>query len=232
VFIFDLNAASICFVTKKTKKKKTKKASPKNLMTLFWVFFLIPVGAMMLVLAVWTALSPFSAQLDLVSMIDGVQQEVCEGASFEIWSGALLGCVGMLALVLIVLLIMSWDINPAIGESRWIFVSMYSLLLCVLLLVIFVAVSFSPVGASQFFGWTSLWLTCLWIPLVVSKMAPHNRRQTAHNSGQDSNSQQQQQLQPLSISLVRIEEDFASSETPIDSRIEYPPPLTTQSPKV
>jgi phosphate transport system substrate-binding protein len=187
----------------------------------FALCFCSVVAVALVVLIVWTtAASGWGLVSVVLNEIDWTQQNVCWSSNFVGWFVSLLIFVGAMALANAVLLLFTWKINPGVGESRWIFTAMYSVLVCVVVIAISLVQS-SSASAYPFFaqvvGWTSAFMSFVWIPLYVSKIkAFHSASHAVHVASPPSlalpATSSHQQLsedgnERASVSMVRFSSD-------------------------
>lgn len=134
----------------------------------------------LVILATWTGVNPMESiavPQDPVGFV--FSMECASDDSILFWLLFSWIVVVLLCLVGIIILLLVWNINPVLGESRWLFVTLYSALLGTVIIgiVLFQEMPYNTVVMSC--GYFLVLLSFWWIPLYGTKIY-HARKRTGN----------------------------------------------------
>lgn len=128
-----------------------------------------------------------------------------------LWFALSLGLAFVLSVCGVLMLLLGWKLNPVVGESRWLFFTLYSTIICLVVVAIFLLQSVTHYELSSLAGWLSVVLSLFWIPIYVSKFVHlrklvkkvhqerwGHQRDAANRSGASGD------IEPLPASVSRI----------------------------
>lgn len=140
------------------------------------------VALQLLVLALWSGLdTPRYTTLPL-DWIDQTLVQTCVSRNETVWLAVSVALQMAGCLAGIVMLLLGWKFNPVVGESRWLLMTLYSILVALVIYVVVVVVQLQqepPVShavASALVGWLQVFLSLWCYALYFSKA-----RQLARN---------------------------------------------------
>jgi phosphate transport system substrate-binding protein len=101
--------------------------------TALHVYYFVSFGAFVLaqviILIVWSAVDPFSSIQVTVSQVDVTAGYQCSSNNIWIWAGLEIGFYALLLIWGVYLLYATWDIKQEVGESRWLLIAVYNVII-------------------------------------------------------------------------------------------------------